>query len=89
MDRYDEDYREEVEKEVDEIRAAALTIVQKTHPEIAHVIDRRSIEDYSERIWDYPGKWYLYFKLPHGFDRKEELICAIAEETIRYFTKEQ
>lgn len=87
MDSYDEDYTLEVEREVDELRAEALKLVQKTHPEIEHVFDRRSIYDYSERVWDYPGKWYLYFTLPNGFKRKEELILAIADETIRYFSK--
>lgn len=87
MERYDEGYVREVEREVDELRAAALALVQKTHPEIECVIDQRSIYDYSERFWDYPGQWYLCFKLPHGFQRKQEVILAIAEDTIRYYTK--
>ena len=87
MDDYEESYMTEVEKEVDEIRSAALKLVQKTHPEIERVIDRRTIDDYSEKIWDYPGKWYPYFKLPNGFQDKEELIRAIAEETIQYNQK--
>ena len=86
---YEENYTLSVERNVDEIRAEALKLVQRTHPEIICVVDRRSINDYSERIWDYPGKWYLYFKLPNGFRRKEDLIRAIAEETIQYFTKNQ
>ena len=84
---YDEDYTLSVERKVDEIRAEALKIVQKINPKIQYVVDRRSINDYSERIWDYPGKWYLYFKLPDGFRRKEELIHAIVEETLQYFSK--
>ena len=85
MDSYDEDYTNEVEKEIGKIRSAALTLVQKTHPEIDAVIDRRSFRDYSERVWDYPGKWYTYFRLPDGFRRKEELILAIAEDTLGYY----
>ena len=87
-ERYEEDYTAEVEKEVDEIRAAAFKLVQKTHPEIAYVIDRRSIYDYSDRMRDYPGKRYLYFRLPNEFKRKEDLILAIADETLQYFAKE-
>ena len=87
MDRYDEGYAKEVEREVEALRAEALRLVQQTHPEIEHAVDRRSIDDYCERVWDYPGQWYLYFKLPGGFRRKEELILAIAEETVRYHTK--
>ena len=87
MDDYDENYVKSVEKEVDEIRASALKLVHVLHPEIEVVIDRRTIDDYCEKIWDYPGKWYLYFKLPNGFRKKEDLIAAIAEETIQYFSK--
>ena len=87
MEDYEESYIAEVEKEVDGIRSAALISVQKTHPEIEHVIDRRTLDDYSEKIWDYPGKWYPYFKLPNGFQNKEELVRAIAEETVRYYQK--
>ena len=31
----------------------------------------------------------MYFKLPGGFKRKTELILAIAEETIDYFSKKK
>ena len=77
----------EAEKEVEEIRAAALRAVQKSHPEIEHVIDRRTVDDYCEKIWDYPGKWYVSFRLPDGFDSKKQLIDTIAGETVLYFTK--
>ena len=43
MDDYEESYLAEVEKEVDEIRSAALKSVQQTHPEIERVIDRRCV----------------------------------------------
>ena len=59
MDNFDKDYEESytvaVEKEVDEIRTEALKTVQKQYPEIEHVIDNHSIDDYSEKLWDYPG----------------------------------
>ena len=81
------EYYDTVAKKVDEIRDAALHIVQKTHPEIKYVIDRRTIDDYSNKIWDYPGKWYLEFKLPNGFRSKEKLIEVIVADTIQYFSK--
>ena len=87
MDDYEEGYVRSVEKEVDEIRAAALRLVQTIRPEIEAVIDRRTLDDYSEKIWDYPGKWSLYFRLPAGFRSREELIAAIARETLAYFSK--
>lgn len=75
------------EKQVEGIRAAALRKVQLLHPEIKCVIDRRTIDDYCCKQWDYPGAWYSRgFKLPDGFGSTEALIDAIAEETIRYFT---
>ena len=85
MDDYEESYLKEIEKEIDEIRDAALEAARRSHPGIEAVIDRRTTEDYCERIWDYPGKWYPYFKLPDGFESKEELILAMADETVRYF----
>lgn len=87
MDDYEESYITEVEKEVEEIRSAALKKAQMTHPEIAYAIDRRTVDDYCNKTWDYPGKRYVSFKLPDGFLNKEELIAAIAAETVLYFTK--
>ena len=75
MEDFDDSFIIEAEKEVDKIRDAALQIVQKTHPEIKFVLDRRTIDDYSCKTWDYRGKWYYKgFKLPDGFYSKEELI---------------
>lgn len=85
MDKYDEGYVKEAEREIEEIRAAALKKAQKTHPEIRYVYDRRSFDDYCEKTWDYPGKWYVSFRLPQGYETKEELIDALAEETVRHF----
>ena len=53
------------------------------------MVDRRTVYDYSESVWDYTGKWYLYFRLPDGFCGKEELILAIAEDTIRYYSNKK
>ena len=86
----DMEYFDEAEKAVESIREAALRIVQLTHPEIKYVVDRRPIDDYSYKTWDYPGKWYYAgFKLPSGFRNKEDLIRSIAEDTIQHFSKKK
>lgn len=64
---YEESYALSVEKEVDEIRAGAPKLVRKTHPHIRYAVDSRSVDDYSEKRREYPGKWYPYFRLPKGF----------------------
>ncbi|MBO6002292.1 MAG: hypothetical protein J6P53_02220 [Mailhella sp.] len=90
MDQYDEGSVIQAENEVEAIRSAALEKVRKLHPEINHVIDRRTIDDYCYKSWEYPGKWYYSgFTLPKGFHSKEELIDDIAAETIRYFMKKK
>ncbi len=87
MDNYDENDLIEIEKEVEELRNSALKKVQTIHPEIEYVIDRRTVDDYTYRTWDYPGKWYAVFTIPKGFGGKEEVIDDIVNETIRYFTE--
>ena len=88
MNDRDIEYIEALEKEVKRIRDAALKKVQLLHPEIQHVVDRRTIDDYCDKYWDYPGKWYYgSFRLPPGFKNADELINAIANDTIRYFRK--
>ena len=88
MNEYDESYIIATESAVTRIRDAALRKVQITHPEIRYVIDRHTVDDYSMKTWDYPGKWYYAgFRLPKGFRSEEELIDGIARETIRYFCK--
>ena len=81
-------YIENEEKAVEDIRNAALAKVQKFFPEATYVIDTRTIDDYCYIEWDYPGVWYSRgFKLPNGFKNKEELIDAIAADTIKHLNK--
>lgn len=90
MDQYDENSYSQAESDVEQIRQAALRIVRITHPEIKYVVDRYTIDDYAQKSWEYPGKWYyMGLKLPRGFKTKEELIRSIAENTIRYFTEKR
>ncbi len=84
------EYFDEAEKAVEAIREEALKIVRLTHPEIKYAVDRRTVDDYCYKTWDYPGKWYYAgFKLPSGFRGKEDLIRSIAEDTIRHFTEKK
>ena len=86
MDDYDSSFIIGAERDVERIRNAALKKVQLLYPEIKYVIDRRPIDEYCCKRWDYPGKWYYAgFQLPAGFRSEAELINAIAEVTIRYF----
>ena len=77
-------YMEHVERQVEAIRDAALQKVRQVYPDATFVVDNRTLDDYSYRQWDYPGAWYVGFQLPEGFRKKEALIDAIAEETIKY-----
>ena len=72
-----------------EIHKAALKKVRDVFPDAVSVVDQYPVEAYFQEVWDYPGQWYMYFKLPGGFERKTELILAIAEETIDYFSKKK
>ena len=88
MSASDIEYIEKLEKEVDELRQAALNKARLTDPDIQYAVDRRSVDDYCLMTWDYPGKWYYAgFKLPDGFRTKDELIDAIARDTVRYFSE--
>ena len=89
MEEYDESYVREAEREVRKLWDAALEKVRRTHPEIGCVIDRRTIDDYSGKTWEYPGRWYYAgFRLPEGFSSREELIDDIVKQTLRYFRAE-
>ena len=89
MKPYEESYLRSVEEQVDRIRETALRRVQQIRPDIQYVVDRRTIDDYCDKIWDYPGVWYVSFTLPKGFRREEELISAIVEETLQYFSDQK
>ena len=84
----DWDYQELVEQEMDEIRNKALKIAQAVNPEIPCVVDDYTLDDYCDKRWEYPGKWYCYFRLPNDVKTKQELIDKIARETIACFNKQ-
>ena len=89
MERYDEGYLRNTEKKIEQLRERALQKVRQTFPMAAFVIDRRTLDDYSDKIWDYPGQWYICFKLPKGFDSEEALIERIVADTLEYYQRQE
>lgn len=82
------EYIEQDEKKIAEIRAEALRRAKLINPKVLFAIDSRTIDDYIEKKWDYPGAWYSQgFRLPKGFKNEEELIEDIADHTVKYFQK--
>ena len=89
MERYDEGYLQGTEKKIEQLHECALQKVRQTFPMASLVIDRRTLDDYSDKIWDYPGQWYICFKLPKGFDSEEALIDQIAADTLEYYQQQE
>lgn len=80
-------YQEQVEHEMAEIRDKALEKARTISPDIPFVVDNYTVDDYCDKVWDYPGQWYCYFKLPKGVKTKDELVNIIARETVEHFRK--
>ena len=87
MERYDEGYLRSTEEKIERLHDRALQEVRRVFPQAAFVIDKRTLDDYSDKIWDYPGQWYVCFRLPKGFDSEEALIERIVADTIAYYQK--
>lgn len=87
--RYDEGYLRTAEKKVEEIRNRALEKVRAVFPTASYVVDPRSMDDYLDKVWDYPGMWYVGFRLPDGFKSEEELTADIAAATMRHLTEKR
>ena len=85
MDYYDEGYLRIFDKKLEGIYDQALERARKTVPEAEFVIDKRTMDDYLRKVWDYPGAWYVEFLLPAGFDSEEALIEDLASETVKYY----
>ena len=85
MDEYN--YYKDVEEDVNKLREEALKQAQSINPRVEHVVDNRTIGDYCERVWDYPGAWYLYFSLPKGVKNKKQMVEIIVRDTLEYYEK--
>lgn len=67
----------------DKIHAEALRRVQGIRPHIKTVVDRYSVGDYLQQVWDYPGAWYTIVAIPKGVKSREALIDTIVRDTLR------
>ena len=85
MDNYDEGYLRIFDEKLEGIYNLALERARKTVPEAEYVIDKRTMDDYMTKVWDYPGAMYVKFTLPAGFDSEEALIENLASETVKYY----
>ncbi|MBQ5398078.1 MAG: hypothetical protein IIU14_01430 [Ruminococcus sp.] len=73
--KYAAELREEIHRE-------ALGIVQKTRPDVTEVIDRHTVEDYFQEMWDYPGVWYTVVAVPYGHNSRKALVDTIVRNTL-------
>ncbi len=85
MEQYDEGYLKSVQNRVESIRDKALQRARRIVPQAQFAIDRRTYNEYCESVWDYPGQWYVSFRLPKGFRSETELIESIERDTIAYY----
>lgn len=85
MDEYH--YLKDVEEDVNKLREAALQQAQAINPNVTFVVDNRTLGDYCEQVWDYPGAWYTYFSLPKGIKNKKHLIEILVRDTLAYFDR--
>lgn len=47
------------------------------------VVDRYSVGEYLQQVWDYPGAWYTVVAIPKGVKSREALIDTIVRDTLR------
>ncbi len=89
MDNYDEDSLKETQRKIEELRSRALEKARLSCPQAEFYVDRRPENEYYEEHPDYPGRLYVWFRLPEGFASEEELVDAIARDTVEYYTGKQ
>ncbi len=76
--RYASEFRADIHKE-------ALARVRAVCPCADHVVDKYSVEEYFQQVWDYPGKWYTMVGTPPGAGGRKDLIDTIVRETLEYY----
>ena len=76
--KYAAEFRDEIHKE-------ALAKVRAVYPCADHVVDRYSVEDYFQEVWDYPGKWYTIVAIPKGVGSRKALIETIVRDTLEHY----
>ena len=78
--RYAAEFRNEIHKE-------ALAKVRKDIPDADRVIDKYPVEEYFQKSWEYPGKWYTVIAIPESSRSRENLINIIVRDTLEYYRK--
>lgn len=73
--KYAAEFREKIHRE-------ALAIVRKTNPNAEKVVDRHAVEEYFQKNWEYPGKWYSVVSIPYGYKSRRALIDKIVADTL-------
>ena len=64
------------------IHAEALKRVRQFRPNITSVVDRYTVYEYFQQIWDYPGAWYTIVAIPESAGSREALIDTIVRDTL-------
>ena len=73
--KYASELREDVHKE-------ALEIVRRVRPDAKEIIDRHPVEDYFQKSWEYPGKWYVVVAIPEGYKSRKAFTEKLAKDTL-------
>lgn len=68
----------------EEIHHEALAKVRAVCPAAKSVVDRYSVEDYFQKVWDYPGQWYTMVAIPEGAGGRKALIDRIVRDTLEH-----
>ena len=89
MDNFDEDSLKGTQKKIEALRSRALEKARIFCPQAEFYVDKRLENEYYEEHYDYPGKLYVWFRLPKGFASEEELVEAIARDTVEYYSKKR
>ncbi len=72
-----------------EIHREALALARQQYPEIDTVVDRHGAEDYFQKHWDYPGKWYTIVAIPYGYRSRAALVKALAEQSVGAYLQQR
>ena len=76
--KYAAEFREEIHKE-------ALAKVKAVYPGADHVVDGYPADAYFQRVWDYPGTWYMVVGTPPGAGGRKDLTETIIRQTLEYY----
>lgn len=66
----------------DECHREALAIIRKTRPDITEAVDSHPVEDYFQRTWEYPGRWYTVVAIPEGYRSREAFVDHLVRDTL-------